>query len=60
MRASRTRYGVVALAIGLAILSYMQRVAISESAGPISHELHIPRQQMGLIFGAFRPLLCSI
>ncbi len=53
MRASRTRYGVVALAIGLAILSYMQRVAISEAAGPISHELHIPRQQMGLIFGAF-------
>ena len=53
MRASRTRYGVVALAIGLAILSYMQRVAIAESAGPISHELHIPRQQMGLIFGAF-------
>lgn len=29
MRASRFRYGVVALAIGLAILSYMQRVAIS-------------------------------
>ena len=53
MRASRTRYGVVALAVGLAILSYMQRVAISQAAGPISHELHIPRQQMGLIFGAF-------
>lgn len=53
MRASRIRYGVVALAIGLAILSYMQRVAISEAAGPISHELHIPRQQMGLVFGAF-------
>jgi ACS family glucarate transporter-like MFS transporter len=53
MRASRARYGVVALAIGLAILSYMQRVAISEAAGPISRELHIPKQQMGLIFGAF-------
>ncbi|MGA7342121.1 MAG: MFS transporter [Terracidiphilus sp.] len=53
MRASRARYGVVALAIGLAVLSYMQRVAISEAAGPISHELHIPKQKMGLIFGAF-------
>jgi ACS family glucarate transporter-like MFS transporter len=53
MRASRARYGVVSLAIGLAVLSYMQRVAISEAAGPISHELHIPKQNMGLIFGAF-------
>ena len=53
MRASRTRYGVVLLAIGLAVLSYMQRVAISQAAGPISHDLHLSKQQMGLIFGAF-------
>ena len=53
MKASRTRYSVVALAIGLAVLSYVQRVAISEAAGPIAHDLHIPKQQMGLIFGAF-------
>jgi MFS transporter, ACS family, glucarate transporter len=53
MRASRIRYGVVALAIGLAVLSYIQRVAISEAAAPISQELHIPKQEMGLVFGAF-------
>src|SRR5580692_4956166 len=53
MRASRTRFGVVLLAIGLAVLSYMQRVAISQAAGPISHDLHLSKQQMGLIFGAF-------
>jgi MFS transporter, ACS family, glucarate transporter len=51
--ASRVRYGVVALAIGLAVLSYVQRVAISQAAGPIARDLHIPKQQMGLIFGAF-------
>src|ERR1700733_12236423 len=53
MKASRTRFGVVLLAIGLAVLSYMQRVAISQAAGPISHDLHLSKQQMGLIFGAF-------
>src|SRR5271155_3956067 len=53
MRASRVRYSVVVLAIGLAVLSYVQRVAISQAAGPISHDLHISKQQMGLIFGAF-------
>src|ERR1700757_2337633 len=53
MKASRTRYSVVVLAIALAVLSYVQRVAISQAAGPISHDLHISKQQMGLIFGAF-------
>lgn len=53
MRASRARYGVVLLAIGLAVLSYMQRVAISQAAGPISHDLHLSKQQMGFVFGAF-------
>ncbi len=53
MKASRTRYSVVVLAIGLAVLSYVQRVAISQAAGPISRDLHISKQQMGLIFGAF-------
>jgi MFS transporter, ACS family, glucarate transporter len=53
MKASRTRYSIVALAIGLAILSYVQRVAISQAAGPISHDLGLNKAQMGLIFGAF-------
>jgi ACS family glucarate transporter-like MFS transporter len=53
MKPTRTRYGVVLLAIGLAVLSYVQRVAISQAAGPISRDLHISKQQMGLVFGAF-------
>jgi hypothetical protein len=34
MKASRIRYTVVLLAISLAVLSYVQRVAISVAAGP--------------------------
>jgi MFS transporter, ACS family, glucarate transporter len=50
---TRARYLIVILAISLAVLSYVQRVAISQAAEPIAHDLHIPKQQMGLIFGAF-------
>ncbi len=50
---SRIRYTMVVLAIGLAVISYVQRVAISVAAGPIARDLHIPKEQMGLIFGAF-------
>jgi MFS transporter, ACS family, glucarate transporter len=53
VKPSRTRYGVVILAIGLAVLSYVQRVAISGAAVPITHDLHLSKQQMGLVFGAF-------
>lgn len=53
MKASRTRYGVVVLAIGLAVLSYVQRVAISGAAVPIAHDLRLSKEQMGLVFGAF-------
>jgi MFS transporter, ACS family, glucarate transporter len=53
MKASRARYGVIAFAISLAVLSYIQRVAISQAAGPISHDLHLNKTQMGLVFGAF-------
>ena len=50
---TRARYFVVLLAISLAVLSYVQRVAISQAAEPISHDLHLRKEQMGLIFGAF-------
>lgn len=53
MKPTRTRYVVVVLAIGLAVLSYVQRVAISQAAGPISHDLGLAKEQMGLVFGAF-------
>lgn len=53
MKPSRARYGVVTMAISLAVLSYVQRVAVSQAAGPISRDLHLDKAQMGLIFGAF-------
>ncbi|HEY6488730.1 MAG: MFS transporter [Terracidiphilus sp.] len=53
MKPSRARFNVIYLALGLAVLSYMQRVAISEAAGPIARDLHIAKSQMGLVFGAF-------
>ena len=53
MKPTRTRYSVVVLAIGLAVLSYVQRVAISGAAVPIAHDLRLSKEQMGLVFGAF-------
>jgi MFS transporter, ACS family, glucarate transporter len=53
MKPTRTRYGVIVLAIGLAVLSYVQRVAIAGAALPIAHDLHLSKEQMGLVFGAF-------
>ncbi|HEV2594923.1 MAG TPA: MFS transporter [Sphingomicrobium sp.] len=53
VKATRVRYGVVGFALSLAVLSYIQRVAISQAAGPISAELHLDKQQMGSVFGAF-------
>lgn len=53
VKPTRARYFVVLLAISLAVLSYVQRVAISQAAEPIAHDLHLPKQEMGWIFGAF-------
>jgi MFS transporter, ACS family, glucarate transporter len=53
MKPTRARYGVVTMAISLAVLSYVQRVALSQAAGPISRDLHLDKAQMGLVFGAF-------
>ncbi len=52
-RPTRARYFVVLLAISLAVLSYVQRVAISQAKDPITHDLHVGTAQMGFIFGAF-------
>ena len=53
MKPSRARYGVVGFALALAVIAYIQRVAISQAAGPISLELGLSKAQMGMIFGAF-------
>ena len=53
MKPSRARYWVIVFAVTLAILSYIDRVAISQAAPTISHDLSLSKRQMGLIFGAF-------
>lgn len=53
---SRARYWVVVFAVTLAILSYIDRVLMSQAmAGPkgIAAELHLQPWQRGYIFGAF-------
>ncbi|MFD1611166.1 MFS transporter [Sphingomonas tabacisoli] len=50
---TKVRYGVVGFALSLAILSYIQRVAISQAATPIAADLHLDKQQLGAVLGAF-------
>jgi MFS transporter, ACS family, glucarate transporter len=53
MKPTRARYWVIVFAITLAVLSYVDRVSISQAAGPISRDLLLSKSQMGLAFGAF-------
>jgi ACS family glucarate transporter-like MFS transporter len=50
---SGARYGVVAFGMSLAVLSYIDRVALAQAAPLISHDLHLDKRHMGLIFSAF-------
>ena len=52
-RPTRIRYQVVAFALALAMLAYIQRVAIAQAAAPLSADLGLDKAQMGLVFGAF-------
>ncbi|HKQ43904.1 MAG TPA: MFS transporter [Rhizomicrobium sp.] len=53
MTPTRTRYWVVGFALALAMVMYIQRVAIGQAAGPISSELNLTKTEMGLVFSAF-------
>jgi len=53
MKPTHARYWVIVFAITLAVLSYVDRVSISQAAGPISRDLALSKSQMGLVFGAF-------
>jgi ACS family glucarate transporter-like MFS transporter len=53
LKPTHVRYGVVFSAVTLAILSYIDRVAISQAGGRISDDLKLSPSQMGLVFGAF-------
>src|SRR2546427_4095661 len=52
-RPTRTRYWVIVFAITLAIVTYIDRVCISQAAPDISRELGLSKEEMGLAFSAF-------
>src|SRR5689334_4465392 len=50
---TRARYWVIALAITIAIVQYIDRVAISQAKGDIAKDMGFSDLEMGAIFGAF-------
>ena len=52
-RPTHARYWVVVFAVLLAVLLYVDRVAISQAAPQISNELGLSVSQMGWVFSAF-------
>jgi MFS family permease len=53
MKPTHARYGVVAFALALAMVMYIQRVAISQAIVPISADLHLNKAETGAVLGAF-------
>lgn len=53
MQPTRARYWVVVFALALAMIMYIQRVAISQAIVPISADLHLNKAQTGMVLGAF-------
>ena len=52
-RPTRVRYGVVAIAAFLAMITYMDRACISSLATNIMHDLSLSKKQMAFVFSAF-------
>ena len=52
-QASRARYGVLAFTTALAVITYLDRVAISSAAPAVRQELGLDAVQMGWVFSAF-------
>ena len=52
-RPTRTRYWVVVFAITLAVVQYIDRVAISQAKGEVAKDMGFNDVQMGAIFAAF-------
>ena len=52
-RPTRVRYGVIGFAVTLAIITYLDRVALSKASSMISADLHLNTNQMGWVFAAF-------
>jgi len=52
-RATRARYGVVAFALSMMAIAYLDRVCISIAAPSIQRDLTLSDAQMGYVFSAF-------
>jgi sugar phosphate permease len=52
-RPTRVRYGVIVFAVTLAVITYIDRVCISQAAPAIRHDLGFSEVEMGYIFAAF-------
>ena len=50
---TRVRYGVVAFAVALAAVTYLDRVCIGVLAPSIRHDLGLSEMQMSWVFSAF-------
>src|SRR5579872_3022824 len=50
---THVRFGVLAFACALSMVTYLDRVSIGIVAGNIESEFHLSNSQMGLLFGAF-------
>jgi MFS transporter, ACS family, glucarate transporter len=53
LRPTHARYWVIAFAVALAIIQYVDRVCISQAAPLISRDLSLDKWQMGWVFSAF-------
>jgi MFS family permease len=53
MKPTHARYLVVAFALSLAMIMYIQRVAISAAIVPIAADLHLDQKEKGYVLGAF-------
>ena len=53
MRPTHARYWVVLFALTLAMIMYIQRVAISQAIVPMAADLHLNKAQTGLVLSAF-------
>ncbi len=52
-KATRVRYGVIAFAVALAVVTYIDRVAISVAAPDIRQELGLTPDQLGVVLSMF-------
>jgi len=52
-RATRARYGVVVFGVTLAVIQYIDRVCISQTAPQVAGALGLTKAQLGWVFSAF-------